>query len=116
MQGGQGGGGRDASCRAQATDGHPAQQHGPNPARTEPKTTAQRGTQFMASALQGNAMDWAFAFWGGSFYIFLERDSDSSTIVWKMDSSTGAVTKAVNNTGRNIVGAGVSTCAPITIN
>jgi hypothetical protein len=57
---------------------------------------------------------WAFAFWGGDYYIFLQGDLDSSTNVWKMTAS-GAVSKYIANTGFRIVGAGVSTCAPLTI-
>lgn len=57
---------------------------------------------------------WAFAFWGGDYYIFLQGDLDSSTNVWKMTAS-GAVTKYIPNTGFRIVGAGVSTCAPLSI-
>lgn len=57
----------------------------------------------------------AFAFWGGDFWIFLERDTDSATIVYQIDGATGAV-KGMTNTGtREIVGAGVSTCAPTVI-
>jgi hypothetical protein len=58
---------------------------------------------------------WAFAFWGGDYYIFLEGDADfSGTNVWKM-TSTGTVTKYIPDTGMRIVGAGVSTCAPLSI-
>jgi hypothetical protein len=57
---------------------------------------------------------WAFAFWGGDYYIFLQGDLDSSTNVWKM-TATGSVTKYIPDTGFRIVGAGVSTCAPLSI-
>lgn len=56
---------------------------------------------------------WAFAFWGGRFYIFLQRLMDMSTHVWMLDPETGEVTDVLPNTGYRIVGAGVSTCAPI---
>lgn len=71
---------------------------------------------FAAQALTGSPRAWAFAFWGGQFFMFLERDSDLSTHVWKMDSLTGAVSHPINGTNRHIVGAGVSTCAPVEIN
>lgn len=71
---------------------------------------------FTASALNGTPTAWAFAFWGGDFFIFLERTSDWSTNVWRMNGQTGAVTEVLHDTGRTIVGAGVSTCAPITFN
>jgi len=49
---------------------------------------------------------WAFAFWGGSFYIM------SGPGIRKYDPAT-AITTVINaNVGFDIVGAGVSTCAP----
>lgn len=80
------------------------------------KTTGAFLTNYPATDLAGSATAWAFAFWGGSFWIFLQRDVDLSTQVWEMKASTGSVTNALVSTGRTIVGAGVSTCAPITIN
>jgi hypothetical protein len=49
---------------------------------------------------------WAFAFWGGSFYIM------SGTGIRKYDPATQITTLINGNVGFNIVGAGVSTCAP----
>ena len=71
---------------------------------------------FEAPGLSGVPRAWAFAFWGGDFFIFLQRATDSSTVVWKMNGTTGVLTSAVADTGRTIVGAGVSTCAPVLIN
>ncbi len=71
---------------------------------------------FEAPMLAGSPRAWAFAFWGGDFFIFLERSTDRSTQVWRMNGATGAITAAVPDTGRTIVGAGVSTCAPVEIN
>jgi hypothetical protein len=58
---------------------------------------------------------WAFAFWGGDFWIFLKDVSDASTNIWKIETDDRSVTTAVPDTGKKIVGAGVSTCAPVTI-
>jgi len=56
---------------------------------------------------------YAFAYWGGSFYIFYPVDDyDVSTNVWKLDMN-GSLSKYIPNTGMRIVGAGVSTCAPV---
>lgn len=63
----------------------------------------------------GTAEAWAFAFWGGRFYIFLKTSLDDSTHVWRLDPITGDVTEWVPNTGYRIVGAGVSTCAPVVL-
>jgi hypothetical protein len=51
----------------------------------------------------------AFAFWGGAFYIFT-GDSGNSTVT-KYDPSDGSVSFQGTSPGL-IVGAGVSTCAP----
>lgn len=60
----------------------------------------------------GGASAWAFAYWGGRFYIFYEGLLDSSTSIWRVTPDTGAVEPVQMNTGYRIVGAGVSTCAP----
>jgi hypothetical protein len=79
------------------------------------KATGATSMIFPAASLAGTPSAWAFAFWGGDFWIFLERDTDTSTTVYQLKSSDGSVTAVKRNTGRNIVGAGVSTCAPVTV-
>lgn len=65
--------------------------------------------------LGGGGWAYAFAFWGGSFYIFYVIDgTDSSTNVWKLEMD-GTLTLHLPNTGLRIVGAGVSTCAPVDV-
>jgi hypothetical protein len=63
--------------------------------------------------------DWAFSFWGGHFYLYtsqglpapIGRGSD----VTDYDPVSGAVnTTYMTGVGFDIVGAGVSTCAPVT--
>ena len=56
---------------------------------------------------------WAFAFWGGRFYIFLMGQFATSTHVWEVDPGTGAADEVIRDSGYRIVGAGVSTCAPV---
>jgi len=63
----------------------------------------------------GQTEAWAFAFWGGDFYIFHKTMSDMSTNIWKLETDDGTVSIVVPNTGYRIVGAGVSTCAPVII-
>lgn len=61
--------------------------------------------------------DWAFAFWGGSFYLFTAdkyNANDPYTTVTRLDPSTGNLTVMAQNIGFRVVGAGVSTCAPVT--
>jgi hypothetical protein len=62
----------------------------------------------------GYSAAWAFAYWGGSFYIFYMVDPpNSSSQVYKLEYD-GTLVNYIPNTGLVIVGAGVSTCAPIT--
>ncbi|MCB9591726.1 MAG: hypothetical protein H6719_03240 [Sandaracinaceae bacterium] len=56
---------------------------------------------------------WAFAFWGGRFYVFYKGDADLTTNVWRLDPADGSVLEVLHESGYRIVGAGVSTCAPI---
>jgi hypothetical protein len=60
-------------------------------------------------------MAWAFAFWGGDFWIFLQRSQDTSTTVYRFVTATQTLSTVIANTGRTIVGAGVSTCAPLRV-
>ncbi len=54
----------------------------------------------------------AFATWSGDFYIFVrEYGMGSSTDVYKV-APDGAMTKVLSDVGFDVVGAGVSTCAP----
>ena len=54
----------------------------------------------------------AFATWNGDFYLFVRTyGMGSSTDVYKVTAS-GSMIKVVEDSGLNIVGAGVSTCAP----
>ena len=56
---------------------------------------------------------WAFAFWGGSFYLFyMLSPPDLNTRVYRIDNE-GVLTTHIDDTGTQIVGAGVSTCAPL---
>jgi hypothetical protein len=54
---------------------------------------------------------WAFAFWGGDFYTFTAPDGQD-TIVQRFRPSDGSVVQVVTMPGLEVVGAGVSTCAP----
>ncbi len=54
---------------------------------------------------------WAFAFWGGDFWLFTSPLGDSQ--IDRYRPSDGTTTTVKYNLGSNIVGAGVSTCAPV---
>jgi len=71
--------------------------------------------------LGGGALDqvlaWAFAQWGGTFYIFVTTDGfdGNNSTVRTIDGTTGAYAMPIENLPFNIVGAGVSTCAPVVV-
>ena len=55
---------------------------------------------------------WAFAAWGGSFYLFTAPNGFSSQID-RFDPVSNTTTTVVSDVGFVIGGAGVSTCAPV---
>lgn len=56
---------------------------------------------------------WAFSFWGGSFYLYAASSFENSNVT-KYDPATGTINNSyMTNVGFRIVGAGVSTCAPL---
>ena len=64
------------------------------------------GQDYMPQVDRG--MDWAFAYWGGDFYIFTYPGPQNT---WHYDPATKTAT-IVAHFSEPIVGAGVSTCAP----
>ncbi len=59
--------------------------------------------------------DWAFSFWGGSFYLYTANQNlnpfDTSNVT-QYDPVAKTTTVVMHQIGFRIVGAGVSTCAP----
>ena len=59
--------------------------------------------------------DWAFAAWGGDFYLFTAdryNMTDPYTTVTRFRPSDGSLTVLASSIGFRVVGAGSSTCAP----
>jgi len=56
---------------------------------------------------------WDFAFWGGRFYLFVKFQEAPSTNVYVYTPSTGEILEILSDIGFTVVGAGVSTCAPV---
>lgn len=83
------------------------------------KTTgAVVGTKYGIGSLgTGQVSAWAFAQWGGKFYIFVSLADDFGfpiqSLVGELDPETGDYETVVADTGFDVVGAGVSTCAPV---
>jgi hypothetical protein len=68
--------------------------------------------------LGGTVTAWAFAQWGGVMYIFVTTDNGLGTevsTVRAIDKATGNYSVPLPNIPYKIVGAGVSTCAPVII-
>jgi hypothetical protein len=64
--------------------------------------------------------DWAFAQWGGKFYVFASTDVDGNNTniknrVFEIDKAGNTVTTVIPTSMFRVDGAGVSTCAPAVI-
>ena len=71
-----------------------------------------------ATGLGNQIRDWAFAQWGGTFYIFVTTDDglgNVSSTVRSVDRATSTYTIILQGLPYNIDGAGVSTCAPVVV-
>jgi hypothetical protein len=77
------------------------------------KTTGAPQQTFNLASLNGEPAAWAFAHYGGDFFVFLMRTTEFATTVYQVDGTSGAIEGMTPTTGRRIVGAGVSTCAPV---
>jgi len=80
------------------------------------KTTGQNQQTWPMPALPNTVRAWAFAQWGGRFWIFVSTEDVFSgrvdSQVYRLDPTTGAADPVLSNLPSMIVGAGVSTCAP----
>jgi hypothetical protein len=83
------------------------------------KTTGQPAMKYPQSPLPGSVRAWAFAHWGGRFYMFVTvfepalGRNNSQVLMFNPDD--GTVVRVLDNLPYIIVGAGVSTCAPVVI-
>ncbi|HVV87850.1 MAG TPA: hypothetical protein VHE35_32645 [Kofleriaceae bacterium] len=69
------------------------------------------GPRLAIGAPPGHVQAWAFAHWGGVFYVFMTRDDDSAVYAVPRDGRHAA--RVADDLPMRIVGAGVSTCAPL---
>ncbi len=78
------------------------------------KATGQILQQWALPPLSGTVRAWAFAHWGGKFYVFIttREGGVSNSQVLRLDPATGQTTSLLDHLPYIIVGAGVSTCAP----
>lgn len=83
--------------------------------RVDTTTGATLESHPLNAITSGSPLAWAVAFWGGDFWVFLQLPAATSTVVYRVDGKTFMPSTAIADTGRSIVGAGVSTCAPLTL-
>jgi hypothetical protein len=76
------------------------------------KATATVAKSYDEPTLSGDGAGYAFAHWGGDFWVFLQKPGETSTTVYQVNGMTGTIKTMTPAPGRTIVGAGVSTCAP----
>ncbi len=60
--------------------------------------------------------DWAFSFWGGDFYLYAAPGTNAtgnSSVIHYTPSTNAVDATYVADVGFSIIGAGVSTCAPL---
>jgi hypothetical protein len=73
----------------------------------------------ITNGLGGQVRAWAFAQWGGKFYIFVTTQQGIlgtlNSTVRSIDRASGVSMTLMENLPNIIVGAGVSTCAPVVI-
>lgn len=80
------------------------------------KTNSARGESWDTTTLEGGASAWAFAHFGGRFYIFATSGVFTPTnAVFELDPMTGNTITVVPSSAYRVVGAGVSTCVPTQI-
>jgi hypothetical protein len=80
------------------------------------KSTALRGTNWDLPGLGGDVAAWAFAHWGGRFYVFVTVSdifATNSQVQLVDPMAGGQTTTLLQDLPYIIVGAGVSTCAPV---
>ncbi|RMH42379.1 MAG: hypothetical protein D6689_08360 [Deltaproteobacteria bacterium] len=84
------------------------------------KTSATLGQSWPMNGLGNQVRAWAFAHWGGKFYIFVTTTdllgTDTKSQVHLLDPATGTSSVILDDIPYVIVGAGVSTCAPVVVN
>ncbi len=75
------------------------------------KATAAEGKSYPIAEASGEEDGYAFAFWGGDFWVFLKKAGEEWSTLYHVRGSDGSVDTWTLER-RWIIGAGVSTCAP----
>ncbi len=83
------------------------------------KRDAREARRWSLPPLSAQPAGWAFAHWGGRYFIFISTQTArglADSRVLRFDPESGETVVAIEDVGRRIVGAGVSTCAPVVSN
>jgi hypothetical protein len=72
--------------------------------------TAATAQKTLTGVVAGDA--YAFSFWGGDFWFYTSNPGETSNVTQYKKSGDGSINVVKTAIGFNIVGAGVSTCAP----
>ncbi len=80
--------------------------------RNDATTIQEYDVSGVTGGVTRRAAAWAFAYWGGRYYMFYQSLADTSTGIYRLTPDTGLVEPVMLNIGFRVVGAGVSTCAP----
>ena len=78
------------------------------------KQTGEESNAYYITEFPSVAAAFAFAYWGGDFYLF-HAPGEETTTVWRLHNDSLEVWIPSEATAFSIVGAGVSTCAPTII-
>jgi hypothetical protein len=82
------------------------------------KASARNLKTWNLPSILGTPRAWAFAHWGGKFYVFITQELDDGSTpsyVYELDPATGKSREFLTFTPYKVVGAGVSTCAPVVV-
>jgi hypothetical protein len=79
------------------------------------KATGAAIKTYMEPTLGGTNTAYAFAHWGGDYWVFLQRNAETSTTVYQVHGADGTIVSMTPGPGHTVVGAGVSTCAPLVL-
>ena len=83
--------------------------------REDQQDHRRRAHDLQLPTLQGMPTAWAFAFWGGDYWIFLAKDTEIVDDRLSDRRHERRIKASTPTPTRTIVGAGVSTCAPVVI-
>ncbi len=81
------------------------------------KSTGNVIHDYLIPGAGGSINAWAFAHWGGKFFMFetVSRGFSSDNKILRFDPETGETDVFMKDTPYRVVGAGVSTCAPVEV-